>query len=257
MKNKGSLDLGECQFGLDGLHVVFVDLFLLPHCVVIALHLPQLVDLLDGLPLEVLGLLQQVVDARLLVLHLVQPLGHRVELVGVQHAPPLLPDFLHVVLVFRLNGGQHLLGAHLALAQLLVLRFQLLKILVAQLLVIYVDVEVLELLVDELIAERLLRQEEVLLLVFKLVAHDICLLSLAFVHPHRHHPDLALDLLHSPYFLLDLAHLRWIPLVDVEALHALTRLLGFIVILGLKMQPFLYSLDIGPLMLLYFLHFQL
>lgn len=105
MKNKGSLDLGECQFGLDGLHVVFVDLFLLAHCIVIALHMPQLVDLLDGLPLEVLRLLQQVVDARILVLHLVNPVGHRVELVGVQNAPPLLSDLLHIVLVFWLHRG--------------------------------------------------------------------------------------------------------------------------------------------------------
>ena len=211
-------------------------------------------DLLDGLPLEVLRLLQQVVNARLLVLQLVEPLGHRVELVGVQHAPPFLPDFLYVVLVFGANGGQHLLGAHLALAHL-VLRFQLLEVLIAQFLVIDVDVEVLELLVDELIAEGLLRQEEVLLLVPELVAHDICLFALALVHLHGHHPDLALDLLHSPYFLLDLANLRRILLVDVEDLHALALVLGFIVILRLYVQSFLNSLDIGSFMLLYFLHF--
>lgn len=116
---------------------------------------------------------------------------------------------------------------------MLVLRFQLLKILVAQLLVIYIDVEVLELLIDELVAEGLLRQEEVLLLVLEFVAHDVCLLALAFIHPHRHHPDLALNLLNSPYFLLDLAHLRGVLLVDVEALHALARMLRFIVIMRL------------------------
>ena len=54
MKNKGSVDFGECQFGLDGLHVVFVDLLLLPHRIVVILHVLQLVDLLDGLALEVL-----------------------------------------------------------------------------------------------------------------------------------------------------------------------------------------------------------
>lgn len=54
MKNVESLDFGECQLGLNGLHVVFVDLFLLANCIVIALHLLQLVDLFNGLPLEVL-----------------------------------------------------------------------------------------------------------------------------------------------------------------------------------------------------------
>lgn len=226
------MEPGECQFGLDGLHVVFVDLLLLAHCVVIALHLPQLVDLLDGLPLEVLGLLEQVVDARLPVLLLAQALGHRVELVGIEHAPALLPQFLHVVLVFGAESGQHLLGGGLALG-LLVLGLELLEVLVAELLVVDVEVEVLELLVNELVAEGLLRQEEVLLLVLELVAHDVGLPALARVHPHRHHPDLALHPLHSPYLLLDLAHLRRVLLVDVEALQALARLLGLIVIVRL------------------------
>ena len=100
------MDLGECQFGLDSLHVVFVDLLLLPHRVVVVLHVLQLVDLLDGLALEVLRLLEQVVDAGLLVFHLVEPLGDRVELVRVQNALTLLPDLLHVVLVFGLGCGQ-------------------------------------------------------------------------------------------------------------------------------------------------------
>lgn len=97
----------------------------------------------------------------------------------------------------------------------------------------------------------------IFLWILKLIMHDLLLSFFLIIDLERHESQFALELFYSFYFFLDFFHLAFVLLIDFKLILATSAVVRFKNFMRFHIKSFFDSIDIGFLMLLYFLYVHL